>query len=93
MNEESLICPVCGKRKREKGRIKKDGTIWYRSTCRICRDADKKTEERKERQKTNAALIREVENLKRYKRALDKLCDIKCLDVEDVLRKFADKED
>ena len=87
MNEVP-ICPICEKRRREKGRVKPDGTVWYRATCRMCRNKKKKLDEKKD----DNELLTEIKRLRRYKKAMKVLCDRQCVDIEDVLRKYAPED-
>lgn len=83
------ICPVCGKRKREKGRQRDDGTIWYRPTCRMCRNANRKPD----KEKGKIALLNKIKLLERYKKAMEVLCERQCVDIDDVLKKYAPPKD
>jgi hypothetical protein len=79
------ICPVCNKRKREKGRTRQDGTIWYRPLCRLCRKNGAKIDDNR----TKEGLIKEIELLRRYKKAMEVLCKRQYVDIDDVLKKYA----
>ncbi len=79
------ICPVCNRRTREKGRVRRDGSIWYRPMCSTCRKKGKQPDE----DKTKNALIKELELLRRYKKAMEVLCERQCVDIDDVIKKYA----
>ena len=79
------VCPICNKRGREKGRTRNDGTIWYRPTCYMCRKLNK----RPDTSKQEKTLIKELELLRRYKKAMEVLCKRQCVDIDDVLKKYA----
>lgn len=82
------ICSTCNARKREKGRTRSDGTIWYRATCRLCRGKKVVPDEKKR----DITILEELKLLRRYKRAMKVLCERQCIELEDVLKKFAPEE-